>query len=167
MSLNLKRRRRAATFRSERGAAFVELAIATPLLVLIIVGAVDFARVFYMAMVLQNAARAGAQYGASSVGRSTETGNDTGNISLTAKTSANVSIGTISAFSSRLCQCATNTGVFSAAALGCSDPCTGQHLVLTVTVTAAKDFSLISAYPLPGVPHTFNLSRAATLRVIP
>ena len=36
--------------RSERGAALVELALSTPLLVVMIVGAVDFARAFYTAM---------------------------------------------------------------------------------------------------------------------
>src|SRR3954453_1086869 len=50
--------------RSERGAALVELALSTPLLVVMIVGAVDFARAFYTAMELTNAARAGAQYAA-------------------------------------------------------------------------------------------------------
>ena len=42
----------------------MELAVTLPLLVLVMVGAIDFARVFYMGMELTNAARAGAQYGA-------------------------------------------------------------------------------------------------------
>ena len=49
---------------SESGSALVELALTLPLLALLMVGAVDFARVFYTAMELTNAARAGAQYGA-------------------------------------------------------------------------------------------------------
>src|SRR5260221_3845737 len=44
----------------ERGSALVELAIALPLLVAVLVGTTDFARVFYLATELTNAARAGA-----------------------------------------------------------------------------------------------------------
>src|SRR4051794_2896685 len=52
--------------RQERGAALVELALATPLLLVLIVGVVDFARVFYLGMQVTDAARAGAQWGSSS-----------------------------------------------------------------------------------------------------
>ena len=51
--------------RSERGSALVELAVTLPLLVLLVVGVADLARVFYVSMALTNAARAGAQYGSS------------------------------------------------------------------------------------------------------
>ena len=49
---------------SDAGSALVELAVSLPLLVLVMVGTIDFARVFYTGMELTNAARAGAQYGA-------------------------------------------------------------------------------------------------------
>ena len=58
---------------SARGASIVELAVALPVIVLLVIGAADFARVFYMAIELQNAARAGAQYGAANSGASTTT----------------------------------------------------------------------------------------------
>jgi Flp pilus assembly protein TadG len=45
-----------------RGAAVVELAILLPLLIFLFVVAVDFARVFYLSVTLQNCARAGALY---------------------------------------------------------------------------------------------------------
>ena len=51
------------TRRSERGAALVELAVALPLLAVIMVGAIDFGRAFRTAMIVTNAARAGALYG--------------------------------------------------------------------------------------------------------
>ena len=47
---------------ARRGAAVVELAVLLPLLVFIFVVAVDFARVYYFSLTLQNCARAGAMY---------------------------------------------------------------------------------------------------------
>src|SRR5262245_55842814 len=57
-------------FRSDTGGALVELAVSMPLLALILIGTIDFARLFYMAIELTNAARAGAQFGARSIATS-------------------------------------------------------------------------------------------------
>src|SRR4051812_37857246 len=59
--------------RSERGSALVELAFCLPVLILTFVGAADFARVFYTSIALNNAARAGAQYGAAGLANSGDT----------------------------------------------------------------------------------------------
>src|SRR5436190_11146956 len=48
--------------RNRRGAAVVELAVLLPLLVFSFVITVDFARIFYFSLTLQNCARAGALY---------------------------------------------------------------------------------------------------------
>lgn len=48
--------------RRRRAAAVVELAVLLPLLALLFVLAVDFARVFYISLTLTNCARAGALY---------------------------------------------------------------------------------------------------------
>lgn len=48
--------------RRQRAMAVVELAVLLPLLVLLFVISVDFARVFYFSLTLQNCARAGALY---------------------------------------------------------------------------------------------------------
>src|SRR5262245_27490241 len=92
----------------DRGGALVELAFALPILVLIMVAAIDFARIFYTGMSLMNAARAGAQYGAGSLSNSVNT--------TTMETTATnaVNITGVTADASRCCQCATNAGVFSA-----------------------------------------------------
>ncbi|MFT4471609.1 TadE/TadG family type IV pilus assembly protein [Arthrobacter sulfonylureivorans] len=49
---------------SERGAAAVEMAIVLPLLVLILMGIMEFGRVFYVQISLSHAAREGARYAA-------------------------------------------------------------------------------------------------------
>src|SRR4029453_9912585 len=48
---------------SERGSALVEAACVLPLLALVLLGTIDFGRLFYHAMAVTQAARAGAQYG--------------------------------------------------------------------------------------------------------
>ena len=54
--------RRIARSGRHRGAAVVELAVLLPLLVLLFLIAIDFARVFYFSLTLTNCARAGALY---------------------------------------------------------------------------------------------------------
>jgi Flp pilus assembly protein TadG len=144
---------------SERGNAFVELAVALPMLVLVLVGAVDFARVFYVAMELTAAARAGAQYGAKTAANTTKTA-----VMQSTAIAAAADIAGVSATAGRLCQCATDTGTFSATSPvnDCSDPCTGKHLVTTVTVNASATFNTISR--LPGIPPTLSITRTATQR---
>jgi Flp pilus assembly protein TadG len=56
----MREQRKCAPIR--RGTATVELAVILPLLILLVVIGVDFARVYYFDMALINAARTGAQY---------------------------------------------------------------------------------------------------------
>ena len=142
---------------SDAGSALVELAVTLPLLVLVMAGAIDFARVFYMGMELTNAARAGAQYGAYNPAQS----GDIAGMQTTATGSVNIT--GVTATASRTCQCATGAGTFSAAT--CTTTCpSGQHLVVTVTVTTSKTFTTLMG-SFPGIPTTVGLVRAATLRV--
>ena len=154
--------------KSESGAALVELAVALPVLVYVLVGTIDFGRVFYTSNALSNAARAGAQYGARSLGNS-------GLITTMQTTATNaISPNTgVTAVASRLCQCATNAGVLSDTSPTPNDCVTapsttcpsasGKHRVITVTVTASKTFATISRYP--GIPSNLSISRVAKMRV--
>ncbi|MBI2845862.1 MAG: pilus assembly protein [Chloroflexi bacterium] len=49
----------------EKGQSLVELAFALPLLAIILLGAIDFGRVFYAYITIINASREGARYGSS------------------------------------------------------------------------------------------------------
>ena len=142
--------------RAERGAALVELAVVIPLLVLILVGTVDFARVFYTTMELTNAARAGAQYGG------TKLSNSANSAAIQSYAiSAAPDIAPVTASASSVCWCATDAGAFSGVGCGSSCP-SGQHLVVSVTVTATQQFNTVTLFP--GIPHTLSLSRVATMR---
>lgn len=50
-------------WKRERGQALVELAIMLPILLIILLGVIDFGRVFYAYVTITNAAREGARYG--------------------------------------------------------------------------------------------------------
>jgi Flp pilus assembly protein TadG len=157
---------------SERGAALIELAVSLPVLIMVLVGTADFARVFYYAIELTNAARAGAQYAAYSqvqAGQSAQ-------IQATAQSAApNISPITVTLVAPfPLCQCATNDGSLPLfqdppTSPWCSSACpnptspSGRHLVETVTVTTTKTFTTFAR--IPGIPNTITLSRTATLRV--
>jgi Flp pilus assembly protein TadG len=151
-------------WRADAGGALVELALVLPVLILVFVGVVDFARVFYTAQALNDAARAGAQYGAYSSARS---GDFAGMVSTA---TAATSTPGIAAVATRLCQCANNAGTFSptSPANNCVSPvatsCPSGHLVITVTVTTSKTFTTIMAGGLPGFLQSMNLTRSATLR---
>src|SRR5918996_6190345 len=73
----------------DAGSVAVEMAILTPLLLLLLLGAADFAKVYRMQMLLVGAAKAGAQYGA----QSKLTASDTAGMEAAARTDANGFLG--------------------------------------------------------------------------
>lgn len=160
--MSTRLRRRVVT--SERGSALVEMAVCLPILLLLLFGSIDFGRVFYTSMELNNAARAGAQYGAFNLARS----GNTATMQSTATGAVNIS--GVSAIASRSCQCATDSGTFSATSPSANNcrslvavSCPGTHRVVTVTVAATKTFVTTASFP--GIPNSIALSRTATLRV--
>ena len=128
-----------------------------PVLVLLLVGVADFARVFYVTIALTNAARAGAQYGSQNNKYA-----DTANMVTTA-TSASGTV-PMTATASFLCRCAKDDGTYSATspANNCAATCGSGHLAVHVTVTTTSTFNTITRFP--GIPHTLTMNRSATLR---
>ncbi len=163
MKRTVRGRRRYA---SDTGSALVEVAVVLPVLVALLVGTADFARVFYTAITLTNAARAGAQYGAQNLGA----GGSVPNMQAAAIGSVNIT--GMAANASRKCECANVNAAFSSTsptANNCEDPpstscpVAGTFRVITITVTATKTFTTISPYP--GIPRTLPLTRVAIMRV--
>lgn len=147
----------------QRGGALAELAIAMPILLLILVGTVDFGRVFYTGMAVAQAARAGAEYGAQKASTSV----DEANIKAAAKSAvaSDLTLADGDITWSRTCECATNAGVFSATspANDCSADCGAGHLVIAVNVAVSKGFTTLISYP--GIPHTITITRTVKIRV--
>lgn len=151
--------------RSETGAALVEMAVALPVLVAILFGTVDFARVMYVGIEVTNAARAGAQYGAHDLGNS----NDPAGMEATALNAAPNVLGMTVPDKTQTCQCAQNDGAGTPwASVSCTIPgataCSaGFHRIVSVTVTTEARFRTVGRYP--GIPNDLLIRRTATMRV--
>ena len=164
MSPTWRRLRRRSSSR-ERGAALVELAAALLVLMIVLVGTIDFGRVMYTALAVTQAARAGAEFGAQSTANSN---NPTGMINA-AQNAVQSDIGTVTIPTpTKTCRCVPNnpttTGDLDTASVACTATCSSvQHLVAVVTVNASKQFSTISFYP--GIPRTLTITRAMRARV--
>ncbi len=122
-----------------RGQALVELALITPVLLLLLLIAVDFGRLFFTYIQLNNAAREGAAYGASSPADST-------GITAAVRREANVQT-----------QGGENPGLLtvgvacqdpSAAAIACGSSIGGSGIGNQVLVTVAEPFTFLT--PLIG-----------------
>jgi Flp pilus assembly protein TadG len=155
---------------SEAGAAFVELAVALPVLLLLLAGVGDFARIFYWSIELTNAALAGAQFGSYNLSNSANTASIK---STAAAASTNISLASTDITTALSCVCADDTGssftVTSPSANNCSVPAatscptSGTHRVLYINVTASKTFNSIMR--VPPLPNSMSLTRSATERV--
>jgi Flp pilus assembly protein TadG len=142
---------------SDEGSALIEMALITPVLLLLVLGAGDFARVMYTSIVLANAARAGAAYGMQSVGDAA----DEAGIEQAARDEAQ-NIDPIGVDVEMECECQDLPGTLvSCVATTCPDDY-GEPRVFT-QVTTTITFQTIVAYPV--IPNTVELSRTARVRV--
>ena len=158
-------RKRRQHRQGERGAALVELAVVLPMLALLLVGTLDFGRAFRAAMVVTAAARAGALYGAQSIPKSGDTAGI--NSAITTVLSSNTMSTGPSATVATLCECAGDTGAFTATTppnsclpTACTSP---AHLVARVSVTVTRTFTAPNSFP--GLPSSVTITRTSIQRV--
>ena len=143
----------------QRGMIVVELAMVAPLLMLMMVGAADFSRVFYHAIEVSNASGTSAFYGSGSTVRAASTAvieeiaqEDAGDLSGVTVTS------------SSFCDCPDNTTGLSGAVSCVDTTCAGFGLPRVYSrVTVQQSFELL--IPWPGVPNPVTLSRESFFRV--
>ena len=138
---------------SQRGSALVELALLFSLLLLLLLGVIDFALVTQQAMVVSEAAYAGAQYGAIS-------GNSTNYAQMqTIATNSAKGISGFSATASQWCACSPG-----GTAVVCTTTCSGYGApVAYVQVITTATASLLFRYT--GIPLTVPLRGVCVLRV--
>jgi len=148
-SPNGARRRR----RAQAGNSFIELAITVPLLLLLFLGAADFARVFYVAVELKAAARAGAQYGSYSRISAADTAGMIAAAKLDACNLTDVSV------TATQCTCSASPEIAACA----PSRCTRGPYTTFVTVVTQKRFQTVAPYP--GIPSSFLLSGKAIMEV--
>jgi Flp pilus assembly protein TadG len=140
--------------RDERGASLVELALVLPLFPLLIFGAVDFGRAFYLSTEIVGAAQAAAAYGS-------QNPTDTTGIQNAAQDDApnvpNLSAGT----PTYGCECSDGTS-YVASCLPAPPTCSSNTEVQRVNVTVTGRYS--PWFPWPGVPSSMTLSSSASMR---
>ena len=152
------RRMPIARWNSERGQAIVEMTLLLPFFLLLLMGVIDFSRVFYTALTVSHAARAGAQYGAQSNVKSQDTAGMQAAAIAAAQDDIDTSALTVTA--TNFCMC-TADGVTLTAMATCTSACASTRQIY-VQVTTSKTCQTLWNYP--GIPHTINLSRTAILR---
>lgn len=141
--------------RGTAGSASVELALIVPILVLLMLGLLDLGRVFYAAITVTSAARAGVGYGSMTPVHST---NQPMMIAAAQADARDVSGFTFAA--SRSCECYTvNPVAVACNASGCPD---GSQVRIYVEVTVSGSFTPTVAYP--GLPSSIALTRVARMR---
>jgi Flp pilus assembly protein TadG len=152
--------------RSQSGQSLVEVALLTPVLLALLIGGIELGRYAYIAILIGNAARAGAGYGAQSLVQSV----DTTGIKAAADNdfqSNGQNVSKLTVTSSTSCGCdnggTTTSAVCTTTANASAGTCAAGHWVVTVSVTASGTFNSLFSYP--GIPTSIALSKTSTMRV--
>jgi Flp pilus assembly protein TadG len=141
----------------ERGQSLVELAFVLPVLLLLLVGIIEIGRFAYYSILVANAARAGAQYGAQSLAAAADTTgiSNAGTNDAPGITAPN----TLTVTSTQSCGCATT----SLGTCGTPTACAAGRWLVYVQVTATGSFNSLFSYP--GLPKTFAVTRVQEMVV--
>jgi Flp pilus assembly protein TadG len=136
---------------SERGASLVEFALMLPLLGLLLLGVIDFGRAYYLSIEINNAAYAGAMYGASNSA-------DTTGMTNAALADA-PDVQGMTATPTIGCECSDGSGVTP----NCSSPPScSVNVVNYVQVKTSTTYNTL--IPWPGIPRQLTLTGSAVLR---
>lgn len=166
--------------KSNHGSALVELALTVPLLVFIVVGAIELGRIAYFSIELTNAARAGAAYGSrnSAIAFSSNytpvieqaAQNDAPDITLTWPTAPTqaCTCETIYANGNASTYSPTTPGSCSSVvSSGCpTDTSTSTQQIIEY-IQVAPQATVNTIFKYPGIPTSFTLSGWAQMEVLP
>src|SRR5579859_4273443 len=140
---------RALGFREE-GGALIETALTAPMLLVLMMGSVEFARVAYAAIEVSNAARAGVTYG----GQSGLTASDTAGIQWAA-THDGVNIPGMTVATPILTYTCSDGSALTNIAPA-PPACSGSGVHLQETVTVQTQVSMNPLIHVPGLPTTYT-----------
>jgi Flp pilus assembly protein TadG len=145
--------RRKSRSGGESGQALIEVALALPMLLALLLGAAEFARVAYASIEVTNAASAGVQYAA----QNHTTALDTAGAQLAASNDAS-DVTSMTATLTHSCVCSDGTGSTCV-----STDCSSSRIIESVQVITNAKVSPLLHYP--GLPASVNLTGNATMRV--
>lgn len=149
----------------ERGAALIEFALVTPLLIMVLIGLIEVGRLAYFGIEVANAAHAGAQYGAMSYRNAGGSG-----MNVAAQNDGRNSISDLRTTADYVCACWNpSTAVETPSAptqTACALPCTaGGHMVTYAQVSVTGTMHALFNYTALGLPSQWAVTRVATMRV--
>jgi Flp pilus assembly protein TadG len=145
-------------FRDDPGQALIELALALPIVVALLIGIVEYGRFAYMDIEVANSAHAGVQYGAQNPATASD---NTGMQNAATNDGSNVT--GLAATAQHLCACSSGGGgtLSSCTSLVCSG--VGNRAVEFVKVNSTATVHPIFHYP--GISNTVTLNGQAIMRV--
>jgi Flp pilus assembly protein TadG len=158
-----------------RGAATVELAVLLPFLAFLFVIGIDWARIFYTSMILENACRNAAYYASEYPGATDkmvygyqDTGDaaaDDMELNTTLGSSQSTIDSTLTVYYGPTSSSSYGTQYTSGAVPDSTDSYGTKVKIITVTYP----FSMVSQFPIDvvGVPTSVTLSRTCTMRTAP
>ncbi len=135
---------------TQSGQTVVELALLLPLLLLLVVGVTEIGRYAYYDILVANAARAGAAYGAQGLAQSA----DMNGIKLAARADG---LNTMTITPLQQCGCT------AAGLTGCPSVAVCPIPLVYIQVTAEEQFNSLFSYP--GIPANLILTSTVTMRV--
>jgi Flp pilus assembly protein TadG len=140
---------------AERGQSVAEIALVTPMLLLLLVGTIEIGRYAYYGIEVSSAARAGVQYGAQSLADS----KDVAGIAQAARNDAPEVPG-INVSATDQCACSNSPANF----VGCpARGCAPGHGLVFLKVDTTANIRPLFRYP--GFPVTFAARGQAIMRV--
>lgn len=143
---------RAFLYIREQGSSLLETALVTPVLILLLVAAVDFGNAYYARIAVSSAAEAGVLYGV-------QNPSDVAGMVLAAKLDG-VNLLTLVPTATFGCECADGSG---ASTLCLVTPACGSNVVNYVEVDTTAVYTPMMPYP--GVPSTIIINGKARMRV--
>src|SRR5438270_860584 len=145
--------------RLQSGQALIELAFVLPMLLVLALGVIEIGRYAYIAILVGNAARAGADYGAQSNAQSVDTTGiqkaayyDFAGATSGSTTTNGQTVSSLTVTSTVSCGCDSVGAITSASCDSTTNPtagsCTGAaNWVVFVSVTASGTFNSLFSYP--------------------
>lgn len=137
-----------------QGIAVIEFALTLSLLMLMLLVAGDFGRIFYAQIALENAARSGAAYGTRVGGAYL---NDAGILTAASADDGGLAGVTIT-IPAKVCSCADGSPV------ACDGNCGGSDPTPKIFLTVQADYGFASITDFPGLPTSVPLRAKAVMR---
>lgn len=151
----------------QRGAALIEFALGLPVLMLLLVGLIEYGRYAYFAIEIANAAHAGALYGS----QNSSTANDTSgmkNATIDDGQNAITPLTLSSVTAQAVCTCWTGSSQTPSPPNGsvCGQPCASGRNITYAQVTVTASMTPLFNYSALGAPASWSVTRTATIRVL-